>query len=253
MKKLLLLPASIICGIFCAQQTKIDIYREYLKNDLVKKMENGFHYKNYSKPVLNILADSIILNNPAPCKIEGFETEYDNFDDSKFLKNLDLLTKTNSDREAIDKNLCILFGETPYLSEFESEDGILENGFGEVIPNDIFLVRFNSGGNFTDDRYYKIEKDKLQVIGIEPSDKFFKIVNKKIKSKSFFDRLRWTTGTLHGGIVEKIDADYYLISSPLYNDDYSDGYLIEYKTKDFKKFVPIRIRHDEDSKWINFN
>ena len=254
MRKILLLSSLITCGILSAQITKLDFYKDYLKTNLVKNMEKEFTYKMYSKSILNSLADSIVTNNYSPCVIEGFESTDDSIQQSKFINNLNALTETNLDQVLIDNNLCGLFGQTPYLSKYGSEDGILENGFGEVIPNDIFLVRFNDGGSFTNDQYYKIESNKLINVQIEPTEDFFELVNKKIKSKpkSYFNNMRWTTGTLHGGIVKKIDHENYLISSPIYNEDYTDAYDIEFKTKDFKKFVPVRVRHDEQSKWINF-
>ena len=251
MKKILLLSGIIFSGILSAQNNRVSFYKEYLKKDLVKQMEKEFKYKKYPKSLLTALADTLVTNNAAPCNIEGFNNDYEDELKIKYVENLDELTKLNTNKEEINNNLCGIFGGLPEIAKAGSEEGISENGFGEVIPNDLFLIRSWGGGNFVGSTYYRIINGKIIPVNIEPKEDFFKLINKKIKQNGY-NTLRWGTGSMHAGVNKKLKDGSYLISGPLYTEDHSDAYELEYKTKDFKKFTPVRVRHDENSKWITF-
>lgn len=139
----------------------------------------------------------------------------------------------------------------PKIVEFGSSEGFSEHAFGEIFPNDILLVNLYGGGNFSDSRYYQIKNDNLVSITIDPDDEFYNILNEKISSRAIFNSVRTTNFNLNATLIRKIDNDYYLINSFVRNDENTDSAEVEYKTKDFVKFYPVRYRLDEKNKWKN--
>lgn len=125
-----------------------------------------------------------------------------------------------------------------------------ESSIYETIPGDI-LTYVTENGSAAGRHFfsYKIignEIKPIQVLGALESESFLKKVSKYIKGDwRFEDRAGY-------GITKQKNGDY-LISTNLYLESDANNYaskVIEYKTKDFKSFYPVRIgNNDENPKW----
>ena len=120
-----------------------------------------------------------------------------------------------------------------------------------MIPNDI--LAFEKGNDYAEGRYsvlYKIDGENLVSISEFPgNDKNFdKKLSKYVKSS-------WRFESRSVPEIKKLKTGEYFIVTSLYSEE--DGaccpsMAIEYKTQDFKKFIPLRISTDpESNKWIN--
>ena len=90
---------------------------------------------------------------------------------------------------------------------------------------------------------------------------FFEKIDKYAPKGQEFAIYKWSSRVYEGNIIKKLSDGNYLINIGLTlyengkNDDFNNGigeYEVEYKTKDFKNFIPLRLRKkdDENSKWV---
>ena len=170
----------------------------------------------------------------------------------KELDSLFVLKQYNTEftNQLLEKNLNSLLGSSQYfpipVSKHESEGEIYE-----MVPNDI--LAFEMGNGYAAGRYsvlYKIDGENLVSISEFPeNDKNFdKKLSKYVKSS-------WRFEPRSVPEIKKLKTGEYFIVTSLYSEE--DGaccpsMAIEYKTQDFKKFIPLRILTDpESNKWIN--
>ena len=120
----------------------------------------------------------------------------------------------------------------------------------ETVPGEILTYVTENG--VIQGRYYlsyKIYGDEIMgipVLSAMENENFVKKVSKYIKGN-------WRYEDRTGYEIEKMKNGEYLISTSIYKEDDDDAccpsMAIEYKTKDFKNFVPLRISKEEN-KWI---
>lgn len=152
--------------------------------------------------------------------------------------------KTEETEELLLKNFSPNFANFPHpVSKHDSEAQIYE-----VVPNDIIAFGVTSGSAAgTYEKYYKIDGESIIPISVYPYEdqNFDKKVSKYIKKGFRFEERA-------GADIKKIGDDYFL-STNLYNEDDANccpSLLIEYKTKDFKTFIPLKIAdNSENPKW----
>ena len=146
--------------------------------------------------------------------------------------------------ELLVKNFSPNYNNFPYpVSIHDSEAQIYE-----VVPNDIIAFGVTSGyAAGTYENYYKIDGESIIPISVYPYEdqNFDKKVSKYVKKGFRFEERA-------GADIKKIGDDYFL-STNLYNEDDANccpSLLIEYKTKDFKTFIPLKIAdNSENPKW----
>ena len=170
----------------------------------------------------------------------------------KELDSLFVLKQYNTEftNQLLEKNLNSLLGSSQYfpipVSKHESEGEIYE-----MIPNDI--LAFEKGNGYAAGRYsvfYKIDGENLVSISEFPeNDKNFdKKLSKYVKSS-------WRFEPRSVPEIKKLKTGEYFIVTSLYSEEDAaccPSMAIEYKTQDFKKFIPLRILTDpESNKWIN--
>lgn len=170
----------------------------------------------------------------------------------KELDSLFVLKQYNTEftNQLLEKNLNSLLGSSQYfpipVSEHESEGEIYE-----MVPNDI--LAFEMGNGYAAGRYsvlYKIDGENLVSISEFPgNDKNFdKKLSKYVKSS-------WRFESRSVPEIKKLKTGEYFIVTSLYSEEDAaccPSMAIEYKTQDFKKFIPLRISTDSESnKWIN--
>lgn len=220
------------------KKTNLELYN--ILSDAIKTRNNSIDikkdYENYAKYTAE-------RNNYNP------ENERKNI--VKKLDSLFLLKQYNTEftNQLLEKNFNSL-GSTQYfpipVSKHESEGEIYE-----MIPNDI--LAFEKGGGYAAGRYsvlFKINGENLVPISEFPvNDKNFdKKLSKYVKSS-------WRFEPRSVPEIKKLKTGEYFIVTSLYSEE--DGaccpsMAIEYKTQDFKKFIPLRILTDpESNKWIN--
>ncbi len=170
----------------------------------------------------------------------------------KELDSLFVLKQYNTEftNQLLEKNLNSLLGSSQYfpipVSKHESEGEIYE-----MVPNDI--LAFEMGNGYAAGRYsvlYKIDGENLVSISEFPgNDKNFdKKLSKYVKSS-------WRFESRSVPEIKKLKTGEYFIVTSLYSEEDAaccPSMEIEYKTQDFKKFIPLRISTDpESNKWIN--
>ena len=170
----------------------------------------------------------------------------------KELDSLFVLKQYNTEftNQLLEKNLNSLLGSSQYfpipVSKHESEGEIYE-----MVPNDI--LAFEMGNGYAAGRYsvlYKIDGENLVPISEFPeNDKNFdKKLSKYVKSS-------WRFEPRSVPEIKKLKTGEYFIVTSLYSEEDAaccPSMAIEYKTQDFKKFIPLRISTDpESNKWIN--
>ena len=170
----------------------------------------------------------------------------------KELDSLFVLKQYNTEftNQLLEKNLNSLLGSSQYfpipVSKHESEGEIYE-----MVPNDI--LAFEMGNGYAAGRYsklYKINGENLVPISEFPeNDKNFdKKLSKYVKSS-------WRFESRSVPEIKKLKTGEYFIVTSLYSEEDAaccPSMAIEYKTQDFKKFIPLRILTDpESNKWIN--
>lgn len=152
--------------------------------------------------------------------------------------------KSEETEEVLHQNFSPNFSYFPTpVSKHDSEMEIYE-----VIENDILAYGVSSGvAAGTYENYYKIVGETVVPISIFPyEDKNFDATVSKYAKKGFHFEPH------SGAEIKKINNEYY-ISTWLYKDEDFMTYaslLIEYKTKDFKTFTPLKIAdNSENPKW----
>ena len=170
----------------------------------------------------------------------------------KELDSLFVLKQYNTEftNQLLEKNLNSLLGSSQYfpipVSKHENEREIYE-----MVPNDI--LAFEMENNFAAGRYsklYKINGENLVPISEFPeNDKNFdKKLSKYVKSS-------WRFEPRSVPEIKKLKTGEYFIVTSLYSEEDAaccPSMAIEYKTQDFKKFIPLRISTDpESNKWIS--
>ncbi|WP_213196719.1 hypothetical protein [Cloacibacterium caeni] len=170
----------------------------------------------------------------------------------KELDSLFVLKQYNTEftNQLLEKNLNSLLGSSQYfpipVSKYENDGEIYE-----MVPNDI--LAFEMGNGYAAGRYsvlYKIDGENLVSISEFPeNDKnFVKKLSKYIKSS-------WRFESRSVPEIKKLKTGEYFIVTSLYREEDAaccPSMAIEYKTQDFKKFIPLKILTDpESNKWIN--
>lgn len=263
MKKTFILSAVIISGIFCAQKhefsaysnnvelvkiknsikenQKTEFYKQYLKNELTEDMKSTFIFKKYSDIVLTKFADTLLTYDSS--------TRYLDQGENISIKNLDNLIGSKNDAEKINENLTALLGDFPKIVKIQ--DATEHTAF-EIIPGEILEIYYWGGGNMTSQIYYKVSNNDLKNINVIPEEdkNFLKTVKQNIGKKNitFFS----SKGNSYSSIEKNPKDKFYVIGASLFleEDNFAPIYEIEYKTTDFKNFIPVRIKSsEENSKW----
>lgn len=222
---------------------KKEFYKQYLRNRLVDDMNTNFVYKNYSKAVLRKFADTIISNS-IPCDLN----EFSGTNETQFIANLDRLTEQNNPEE-FDHNLCGLLGNIP---EVVNRDNESEHTAFEELPADILQINFWGGGNMTTQKFYKISGENLMPVNaVAENEGFLKKIGRYAPAPDHFSFYN-INGECYIGFERKLTDGYYVISGMLFleSEAVNPLYVVEYKTKDFRNFIPVRIKeNDEKAKW----
>ncbi|REC40918.1 MULTISPECIES: hypothetical protein [Chryseobacterium] len=262
MKKILLVPAVLFSTFFLAQKSefsnnysttslkeiqkkipqneKHEFYKQYFRALITEEMTSKFSYKNYSDVVLRKFADTIIAIN---------RMEENSKESSEIIKNIDRNFSIDS-ANAID-NYHLLAANIglypdqmfPIVSSEPDEFTIFE-----TIPGEI-LTYSQQSGVFTGLYFssYKINGSNVDPINPYPND------NKFINKVSKYAKSGWRFQPRAGYGIEKNKLGEYIISTSLYTAEDSNAapsMSIEYKTTDFKRFIPLRIaKNDDDVKW----
>lgn len=255
MKKILLFAGIITCIFFSAQQTNFSknysttklkelkknvpssarhaFYIQYLKAKIFEDMKSKFNYKKYDDQVLKDFTDSIFSD------FTSVETK----SDVKILNKLDIEFKKDVGSEKfsslLKKNLDLdPYVSFPYVSAKADEFAIFE-----TLPGSVLSYYYANGlGEFTRIPSFVIIGKKIKLIDVYPDDSSF--YNKIAKYAS----QEWKFDERAGYDISKNINGQYLISTQIYTD--GESYLIEYQTKDFENFVPLRIAvNDEKPVW----
>lgn len=125
----------------------------------------------------------------------------------------------------------------------------------EEIPGEI-ISWSTMNGEFSIHKTYLIQKNKLkEVVALPADDSFLKKLNSYVpeQSKFTYSHDLWSFPL----VSKKMDDNFYLIKVTVksfnsYPEIPSDAILIfnlEYKTKDFKKFLLVRLKDIHTEKW----
>ncbi|MBV6881389.1 hypothetical protein NG800_015630 [Epilithonimonas ginsengisoli] len=196
-----------------------------VKKDYEQYKENYEYHKNP-------------LNDPY--SLESRKLIIKKLDEQFAKKNYD----SEETKELLLKNFSPNYIYFPHpVSKHDSEAQVYE-----VIENEILAFGVTSGyAAGTYENYYKIDGESIIPISVYPYEdqNFDKKVSKYVKKGFRFEERA-------GADIKKIGDDYFL-STNLYNEDDANccpSLLIEYKTKDFKTFIPLKIAdNSENPKW----
>ena len=142
------------------------------------------------------------------------------------------------------------------ISEIEQKPYVTEFVPGEIIGWN------NDRSTYSTEEIFWIKGNKLVEISTIPqNENFFTKVNKYAPKGKEFEIYKWSTRVYEGKILKKLTDGSYLINIGLTlfekgkNDDFNNGireYEVEYKTKDFKNFIPLKLREkdNKNAKWI---
>ena len=251
------------------EREEIDIRNQNQKflEDLKKKNDDknlSDAIKKYRLEIYNTLSDAIKTRDSIDIKkyyenYAKYTAERNNYNPENERKNivkkldsLFLLKQYNTEfaNQLLEKNLSSFLGSIQYfpipVSKHESEGEIYE-----MVPNDI--LAFVMGNGYAAGTYsvlYKIDGENLVPISAFPeNDKNFdKKLSKYVKSPWRFEPRSFPE-------IKKLKTGEYFIVTSLYSVEDAaccPSMAIEYKTQDFKKFIPLRILTDpESNKWIN--
>ena len=141
------------------------------------------------------------------------------------------------------------------IDEIEQKPNVTEFIPGEIIGWN------NDRSTYSTEEIFKINGQNLTQISTIPENKsFFEKLNKYAPKGNEFDIYKWSTRIYEGKIEKKLNDGNYLINIGLTlfekgkNDDFNNGigeYEVEYKTKDFKNFIPLKLREKDkkNAKW----
>ena len=142
------------------------------------------------------------------------------------------------------------------IEEIEQKPNITEFIPGEIIGWN------NDRSTYTTEEIFWIKGNKLIPISTIPeNESFFAKVNKYAPKGNEFDIYKWSTRVYEGEVLKKLADGNFLMNIGLTlfktgkSDDFNNGigeYEVEYKTKDFKNFVPVKLREKDKkgAKWI---
>lgn len=167
---------------------------------------------------------------------------------SKIISNLDTQFPNQKNSEdfhsLLEKNLSSSIGYNRYFPYPSSEGG--ENSIYESIPGEILTHSIETGSAMGRnlDSYKIIGNDIVPINPFPKDENFYKKVSKyakkgwRFEGRVFYD-------------ISKINENEYLISTMIYSEkDYNSApsMNLEYKTKDFKNFTPLRISKNDEEK-----
>ena len=261
MKKILLITTILIAGITFAQNNKFignystksldeiqksipenekhEFYKQYFRSEIIENMKDKFNFKKYNSDVLKKFADSVIAGNTSN------EIPENNKETIKKLDSLFDIKQQDSTYHYLAQNAGLFEGNRfPDVTSQPEESAIYETIPGEILTY-VTENGFAAGRHFSS---YRINENNLVPINPIPYDdkNFAKKISKYIKGN-------WRFEDRAGYEIKKQKNGEYLISTNLYLEDDANNYaskVIEYKTKNFKTFYPIRIgNNDENPKW----
>ena len=148
------------------------------------------------------------------------------------------------------------------LKKFVNEIGEVEQkpNVTEFVPGEIIGWN-NDRSTYSVEEIFLIKNGKLNPISTIPeNESFFKKINKYAPKGKEFDIYKWSTRVYEGKIEKKLADGNYLINIGLTLfekgkiEDFNNGigeYEVEYKTKDFKTFIPLKLREKDkkNAKW----
>ena len=155
--------------------------------------------------------------------------------------------------ELLEKNFNPALGSILYfpvpVSHHQNEAEIYE-----VIPNEILAFEKNSGtssGRYT--LTYKVVGDNLIPVEVFPYDDNYKINNSFDKKLTKYIKKGYRFEPRTGYDMTKNKNGEYVITVPIFSDKDFATYasmLVEYKTKDFKYYTPLRVQKNiEKNVW----
>ena len=155
--------------------------------------------------------------------------------------------------ELLERNFNPALGSIQYfpipVSKHENEAEIYE-----VIQNDILAFEMNNGyaaGRHT--LTYKIVGDNIIPVNVFPYDKEYNLNKNFDKKLTKYIKNGYRFEDRTGYDMTKNKNGEYIITAPIFSEDDANVYasmLVEYKTKDFKNYIPLRVQKNiENNKW----
>ncbi|WDF48397.1 hypothetical protein PQ459_07935 [Chryseobacterium sp. KACC 21268] len=249
------------------KEEKLMTFEEYasLEKEREKKRKESLEKMKKDDPKHYKLFTSILDNTSD--KTGDVKKDYEQYRENyEFQKNPFNSIYSPESRKLVIQKLNEQFAKKNYNSE-ETEELLLKNfspnyinfpnpvskhdseaQIYEVVNNEIIAFGVTSGyaaGTF--ENYYKIDGDNIIPISVYPYEdqNFVKKVSKYVKKGFRFEG--------RAGADIKKTSDEYFLSTNLYKEDDANccpSMLIEYKTKDFKTFIPLKIAdNSENPKW----
>ena len=245
---------------FKTEEEKIMSFEEFEKNENDGEIRNKASMEKLKKENPEMYKMMVGFENQLKPQIKGtMKEKYEKYiSDIKQRNENDPFLEKN--RKKVIENLNQQFSSKNYFSQ-ETQDLLLKNidimpnqlfpipaskhenegEIYEVIPNDILAFEMNNGlgaGRYT--VTYKILNDKLLPLEVFPTenDKNFEQKVTKYLKQGF----RFEPRT--GYEMKKNKNGEYIISTAIFLDEDANccpSKAIEYKTKDFRKFVPLRL------------
>ena len=132
------------------------------------------------------------------------------------------------------------------IDEIEQEPYVWEPVPGEIIGWN------NDRASFSNQETFWIKNNKLTKIETQLSEKNLEKINKYAPRGKYFDFFEGYRSI--GNVVKKLKNGQFLLVAELKLMDeknignFEEGYTVEYLTKDFKNFIPLRISKEEN-KW----
>lgn len=259
MKKILLISSIFLGGILFAQNAnfkqnfstselekiqktlpenqKPELYRQYFRAKIFEDMKRDFNYKKYSDVLLKKFADTVIAGNTSN-EIPENSSEIINSINQNFSNKLQ---NSEENYQLLAKNSGLFAGQYFPVATSQREEGAIY----ETIPGEILTYVTENG--YAMGRHflsYKISKDNLVPISPIPYENknFEKKVSKYVKGEWRFE------GRAGYEITKNKNGEYIILTSLYKEDDAAccPSMSLEYKTKDFKNFTPLRIAENGD-------
>lgn len=228
-----------------------------------KAVEEAKKMKGFDKKTTDLM--SKLLESMDYEKTGDIKKDYENYIDN-FKKSIENNIYSAKNRQMIITKLNDAFAKKNYNSE-ETEELLVKNfspnynnfpypvskhdgeaEIYEVVKDDILAFGVTSGvvaGTY--ENYYKIDSENIIPISVYPyEDKNFDKKVSKYAKKGF----RFEPSA--GAEIKKINNEYFITTMLYKDEDFMTfaSLLIEYKTKDFKNFTPLKIANNEENpKW----
>lgn len=217
-----------------SQDEKHEFYKQYFRAFIVEEMKSKFTFKKYPDVIFRKFADSVIYGNTSGSPEDGLD----------IVKNIDknfLIDSANTldNYHLLADNSGLFPGQRfPDVSSEPNESSIFETLPGEILTY-VTETGQAMGRNYIS---FIMKGNNLQPINPYPNDsKFDEKISKYVKAG-------WRFEPRAGYGIEKNKLGDYIISTSLYTEDDSNvapSMSIEYKTKDFKNFIPLRIAKND--------